>query len=57
MDIDKIDSLLEIAMIHMNMVKIEDEKNWNNQLLSMQKIREARKMLKGEANDGNHHDA
>lgn len=57
MDIDKIDSLLENAMFYMNMVTIADEKNWNNQLLSMQRIREARKMLKEEANNGNHHDA
>ena len=57
MDIGKIDGLLEMAMIHMNMVKIEDERNWNNQLLSMQKIREARGLLKEGAGDEKRNDA
>lgn len=43
---DGIDFLLNAAMLHLNMVEVKGEMNMNNQLVAIQKIREARKMLK-----------
>ena len=43
---DEIDFLLNAAMLHLNMVEVKGEMNMNNQLVALQKIREARKLLK-----------
>lgn len=42
----EIDYLLEAAMLHLNMVEVKGEMNMNNQLVAIQKIREARAKLK-----------
>ena len=42
----EIDYLLEAAMLHLNMVEIKGEMNMNNQLVAIQKIREARAKMK-----------
>ena len=41
-----IDFLLNAAMLHLNLVEVKGEMNMNNQLVAIQKIREARNMLK-----------
>ena len=48
MDIGQIDFLLNAAMLHLNMVEVKGEMNMNNQLVAIQKIREARTMMKEE---------
>ena len=50
----EIDFLLNAAMLHMNMVEVKGEMNMNNQLVAIQKIREARKMLKEMSGNENH---
>lgn len=45
---ENIDFILNAAMLHLNMVEVKGEMNMNNQLVAIQKIREARKMLKEE---------
>ncbi|MBE5800058.1 MAG: hypothetical protein E7321_08940 [Clostridiales bacterium] len=51
---DGIDFLLNAAMLHLNMVEVKGEMNMNNQLVAIQKIREARKMLKEMSENENH---
>lgn len=48
---DEIDFLLNAAMLHLNMVEVKGEMNMNNQLVAIQKIREARKMLQEAQNE------
>lgn len=49
-----IDFLLNAAMLHLNMVEVKGEINMNNQLVAIQKIREARNMLKEMNKDVDH---
>lgn len=57
MEKETIDFLLNAAMLHLNMVEVKGEMNMNNQLVAIQKIREARKLLKEEQEhaDNNEH--
>ena len=57
MEKETIDFLLNAAMLHLNMVEVKGEINMNNQLVAIQKIREARKLLKEEQEhaDNNEH--
>ena len=41
-----IDFILNVAMLHLNAVEVKGETNINNILVAIQKIREARKMIK-----------
>ena len=49
MDFAGIDFILDAAALHLNMVEVKGEMNLNNQLVAIQKIREAKAMLKEEA--------
>lgn len=48
-----VDFLLNAAMLHLNMVEVKGEVNMNNQLVAIQKIREARKLLEEMNEDEN----
>lgn len=45
MDKEKIIGLLDLALIHMNNVKVEEETNLNNQLVAIRKTKEAKRII------------